>query len=110
MASNPDLVSASEQIFISEAALNRARSDFYPQLGIGQEYGLSNIPAQTFMYRLNQRQLDPTAPVNRQPSRDNFLTQLSSAKRTRDFISLELGPRGIVLSQLDPAAGSFGLP
>ncbi len=106
MASNPDLVSASEQIFIAEAALNRARADFYPQLGIGQEYGVSDIPAQTFMYRLNQRQLDPTAPVNRQNTRDNFLTQLSveqnlySGNRRRHQVYAEVAQRAAAVNNL----------
>jgi outer membrane protein TolC len=106
IASNPDLVSASEQIFIAEAALNRARSEFYPRLGIAQQYGVSDIPAQTFMYRLNQRQLDPTTPLNQQNTRDNFLTQLSlehnlySGDRRRHQLSAEAARREAAVSNL----------
>jgi outer membrane protein TolC len=106
LASNPDLVSASEQIFVADAALNRARADFYPELGIGQEYGVSNVPAQTFMYRLNQRQFDPTTPLNRQESRDNFLTQLSieqnlyAGNRRRHQVCAEMAERDAAVNNL----------
>ncbi len=105
-ASNPDLVSASEQVFIAEAALERARADFYPRLGVGQEYGVTDIPAQAFMYRLNQRQIDPAGNFNRQESRDNFHTLLSleqnlySGNRRQHQLHAEAARRAVAVNNL----------
>ena len=56
---SPDLVSASEQIAVADASLARARADFYPRLGISEQYGVSNNPVTAFMFQLNQAQLNP---------------------------------------------------
>ncbi len=73
---NPDLASATAQMAAADAALARARSEFYPRLGISEQYGLSNSPVTSFMFQLNQAQLDPTQDFNAPPTVDDFHTQL----------------------------------
>lgn len=73
---NPDLVSAAEQILAADAALARARADFYPRLGISEQYGISNNPVSAFMFQLNQAQLNPMQDFNNPPTTDDFHTQL----------------------------------
>ena len=76
LRANPDLYSASEQISIAEATLGRARAEFYPTLGISQEYGVTNNPVRAFMFDLNQSQLDPNVDFNSPGTRDDFHTGL----------------------------------
>lgn len=76
LTNNPDLVTASEQIRAAEAALCRARSEFYPQLGISERYNISNNPVQVFMYQLNEAQLNPNVDFNQPGVGDIFQTQL----------------------------------
>ncbi len=76
LSTSPDLVTASEQLQLAEAALGRARAEFYPTMGITQEYGITNGPARAFMFQLNQTQLQPTTNFNQPGSQDDFHTQL----------------------------------
>jgi len=73
---NPDLVSATEQLVAADAALARARAEFYPKLGVSEQYGVSNNPVTAFMFQLNQRQLNPLQNFNNPPTTNNFHTQL----------------------------------
>jgi outer membrane protein TolC len=73
---NPDLVSASEQIVAADAALALARAEFYPRLGVSEQYGVSNNPVTAFMFQLNQAQLDPMQDFNNPRTTDDFHTQL----------------------------------
>ena len=57
LEASPDLVSASEQIAAADASLARARAEFYPRLGVSEQYGVSNNPVTAFMFQLNQAQL-----------------------------------------------------
>jgi len=56
--------------------LARARAEFYPKLGVSEQYGVSNNPVTAFMFQLNQRQLNPLQDFNNPPTTDNFHTQL----------------------------------
>jgi len=76
LETNPDLVSASEQLAAADAALARARAEFYPTLGVSEQYGVSNNPVSAFMFQLNQRRLNPVQDFNQPPSTDDFHTQL----------------------------------
>lgn len=76
MAMNPDLVSAIQQLASADATLARARAEFYPTLGVSEQYGVSNNPVTAFMFQLNQRQLNPVQDFNQPPTTDNFQTQL----------------------------------
>jgi outer membrane protein len=73
---NPDLVSASEQIVAADASLARARAEFYPRLGISEQYGVSNNPVTAFMFQLNQAQLNLMQDFNNPRTTDDFHTQL----------------------------------
>lgn len=55
---NPDLTSAAEQIGVADAALARARAEFYPRLGISEQYGVSNNPVSAFTFQLSQAHSD----------------------------------------------------
>ncbi len=72
---NPDLVSAAEQIAAADASLGRARADFYPRLGVSEQYGVSNNPVTAFTFQLSQAQLNLMQNFNRPPTTDDFHTQ-----------------------------------
>ncbi len=74
--SNPDLYTASAQIEIAEAVLERARADFYPRLGISEDYGASDNPVRAFMFQLNQARFSLGGDLNHPGTEDNFQTQL----------------------------------
>jgi outer membrane protein TolC len=76
LASNPDLVSASEQIAIADATLARARAEFYPKLGASEQYGVTNNPVNAFSFQLNQAQLSLMQNFNDPRVIDDFHTQL----------------------------------
>jgi outer membrane protein TolC len=76
VAANPDLVSASEQLSIADATLARARAEFYPKLGISEQYGVTNNPVAAFSFQLNQAQLSPMQDFNNPGVIDDFHTQL----------------------------------
>lgn len=73
---NPDLTSSVEQIAEADAALARARAEFYPRLGISEQYGVTNNPVTAFMFQLNQAQLSLMQDFNNPPTTDNFQTQI----------------------------------
>ncbi len=76
LSSNPDLDSASQQIAIASATLARARAEFYPKLGISEQYGVTNNPVRAFMFQLNQGLFSPAGDVNRPGTKNDFQTQL----------------------------------
>ncbi|MCA9199720.1 MAG: TolC family protein, partial [Planctomycetales bacterium] len=76
LASNPDLASASAQIAAADAVLCKARAEFYPKLGITEQYGVTNNPVMSFMYQLNQTRLNFAQDFNDPQTVDNFHTQL----------------------------------
>ena len=73
---NPDLASASARLSMAGATLDRARAEFYPKLGISENYGVTNNPVYAFMYQLNQGNLSLTQDFNNPPTIDNFQTQV----------------------------------
>ena len=73
---NPDLASATHQIAAADASLARARAEFYPRLGISEQYGISNNPVTAFMFQLNQAQLNLMQDFNSPSTTDDFHTQL----------------------------------
>jgi len=73
---NPDLVSVAEQLAYADASLARARAEFYPKLGVVEQYGVTNNPVTAFMFQLNQRLLDPAQDFNNPSTTDNFHTQI----------------------------------
>lgn len=75
-AASPDLESATEQIAAADAALGRARAEFYPRLGVSEQYGVTNNPVTAFMYQLNQAQLSLMQDFNNPRTLDNFQTQV----------------------------------
>lgn len=76
LTTNPDLVSASEQVAIADATLARARAEFYPKLGVSEQYGVSNNPVTAFSFQLNQAQLSFNQDFNNPGTIDDFHTQL----------------------------------
>jgi outer membrane protein len=74
-AYNPDLQAAQQRIRIADAILLRARSEFYPQLGISEAYGLTNNPVNAFMFLLNQAQFSLGGDLNHPGGVDDFHTQ-----------------------------------
>ncbi len=73
---SPDLVATTQQLAAADAALLRARAEFYPKLGVSEQYGVSNNPVTAFMFQLNQRRLNATQDFNNPATTDDFHTQL----------------------------------
>lgn len=73
---NPDLRTASERLELADALLARARAEFYPRLGVGEDYGVTNNPVNVFSFLLNQGQLSLTRNFNQPPTLGNFHTQV----------------------------------
>jgi outer membrane protein len=78
LVASPDLRSAAERVAIAEAVLAQARADFYPQLRLSEDYGLSNNPQTAFAFDLSQGQFnfDPGQNLNHPGNHDDFHTQL----------------------------------
>ena len=73
---NPDLRAAEHRTQIADAILARARSEFYPRLGISEDYAATNNAAQGFMYLLEQGRFSPNINFNNPGVVDDFHTQL----------------------------------
>jgi len=78
---NPDIRSATEQLRVADATLERARAEFYPKLGISEAYGISNSPVQAFTFQLNQAQFQFNHNLNHPKAIDDFHTQVRVAHR-----------------------------
>ena len=76
LRSNPDLRSAEERISLADAILARARSEFYPQLSIAEDYGVTENPVNAFMFLLNQGRFSLNRNLNHPGVVDDFHTQL----------------------------------
>ncbi|MBN2580991.1 MAG: TolC family protein [Pirellulales bacterium] len=75
MINNPDLEAAGRRIAFSDALLARARSEFYPKLGLSEAYGVTNNPVNAFMFLLNQAQFTLNRDLNHPGGVDDFHTQ-----------------------------------
>ncbi|MBC8875678.1 MAG: TolC family protein [Planctomycetes bacterium] len=76
IAANPDTTAAVEQLAIADATLARARAEFYPKLGISEQYGVTNNPVAAFSFQLNQGRLSLAQDFNNPRTIDDFHTQL----------------------------------
>jgi outer membrane protein len=74
-ANNPDLDAAERRIAFADALLARARSEFYPQLGISEAFGVTNNPVNAFMFLLNEAQFTLNRNLNHPGGVDDFHTQ-----------------------------------
>ncbi len=75
--SNPDLRAARERVRIADALIASARAEFYPKLGVSENFVETNTPANVFMYLLNQGRFSFNRDFNHPGFIDNFLTQTS---------------------------------
>ena len=73
---NPDLRAAEQRTQLADAILARARSEFYPRLGISEDFSATNNAAQAFMYLLEQGRFSPGIDFNNPGVVDDFHTQL----------------------------------
>ncbi len=73
---SPDLRAAEQQVEVADAVLARARSEFYPRLGLSQGYAVTNNPAQAFVYLLEQGRLGPNVNLANPGVVQDFQTQL----------------------------------
>lgn len=73
--SNPDLKSARERIRIADGLLASARAEFFPKLGFNETFNETNVPANAFMFLLNQARFSFNRNFNHPGFIDNFLTQ-----------------------------------
>jgi outer membrane protein len=72
---NPDLRAAQERVRIASALLASARAEFYPKLGVSENFTETNTPANVFMFLLNQARFSFNRDFNHPGFIDNFLTQ-----------------------------------
>lgn len=63
LESNPDVAAAEERITAARAALQQARSAWWPMIGVSAQYARTDNPPQAFMMSLNQRALDMRSPA-----------------------------------------------
>jgi outer membrane protein len=73
--SNPDLRAARERVRIANALIASARAEFYPKLGVSENFVETNTPANVFMFLLNQGRFSFNRNFNHPGFIDNFLTQ-----------------------------------
>jgi outer membrane protein len=59
---NPGTRAASLRVEAAQAALQQARSAYYPRLSAEASYSMTDNPPQAFMMELNQKRLDMRAP------------------------------------------------
>lgn len=91
-AENPGLQAAGWRVEAARAALGQARSAWWPRVGLGAGYSLTDNPPQAFMMALNQRALnmaDPAFNPNEPDDTDNL--RLSATVKHR---LLDGGQRG----------------
>ncbi len=73
---NPDLRAAESRTQIADAVLARARSEFFPRLGLSEDFAATNNAAQAFMFLLEQGRFNPGIDFNNPGVVDDFHTQL----------------------------------
>lgn len=71
---NPDLRAAQERVRLASALLAGARAEFYPKLGLSENFVETNTPANVFMFLLNQARFSFNRDFNHPGFIDNFLT------------------------------------
>lgn len=106
LQANPDIHSAVEQIDIADATLMRARAEFYPTLGITENYGVTDNPVMAFSFQLNQGGLTFNQDFNNPRTIDDFDTKLRYQHRLYAG-GQRLAERDGALAGL--SAASFGL-
>jgi outer membrane protein TolC len=63
LAGNPDVRAAAHRAAAARAALEQARSAYYPRIALAGAYTRTDNPTQAFMMELNQRRLDMADPA-----------------------------------------------
>lgn len=88
LENNPDLQRMSHHAAAARAALDEARSAWWPRLALGGNYTRTDNPPQAFMMKLNQRALDMTDPEfdpNNPGDTGNLRLSASAGWRIYDF-------------------------
>ncbi len=75
---SPDLAAARYRLLQADAALDRARAEFFPIIQLNENYGVTDNPVRAFMFKLNQANFSAAdlARVNDPSTIDDFHTQL----------------------------------
>jgi len=85
LRNNPDLRAATERVQAARAALQQARSAYYPTLGSSVTYARTDNPPQAFMMMLNQRSVSMQSDFNNPPDTDNLALGLGLKYPLFDF-------------------------
>ncbi|MEI7435969.1 MAG: TolC family protein [bacterium] len=85
LRNNPDLRAAAERVQAARAAIQEARSAYYPMLGASGTYARTDNPPQAFMMLLNQRNVSMQSDFNNPPDTDNLAISLGLKYRLLDF-------------------------
>ncbi len=104
LRANPDVRAATERVQAARAALNEARSAYYPMLGGSATYARTDNPPQAFMMMLNQRSVSLQSDFNNPPDTDNIALGLGLKYRLFDFgrrsLDTAMARDGAAISQL----------
>lgn len=91
MASNPSLEAADQRKLMAAAAIDTARSGYYPTLGLAGSYTLTDNPPQAFFMNLNQRIASLDEDFNQPGDTDNLRGSILFR-----MMLLDAGQRGIM--------------
>jgi outer membrane protein len=105
LANHPDRGMAMARIKAAEAMLARARSAFYPSLGLYTEAVTGDAPSAYLFKRIDQRQLPPNTNFNDPGHFDNIESgarlRLNLYNGGRDRLALDIARSDLVLTRLD---------
>ena len=90
LRNNPDVRAATERVQAATAAIQEARSAYYPMLVGSTTYARTDNPPQAFMMMLNQRSVSMQSDFNNPRDTDNLALSLGVKYRLYDF-----GRRGL---------------
>lgn len=91
MESNPSLEAAAQRVAAASAAIESARSGYYPTVGLAGSYTLTDNPPQAFFMNLNQRVASFEEDFNQPDDTDNIRGSL-----TFRMMVLDAGQRGLM--------------
>jgi len=91
MESNPSLEAAAQRVAAASAAIESARSGYYPTVGLSGSYTLTDNPPQAFFMNLNQRVASFEEDFNQPDDTDNIRGSLTFRMKL-----LDAGQRGLM--------------
>ncbi len=88
---NPTLKAAAQRVVAASAAIDQARSGYYPTIGLSGSYTLTDNPPQAFFMNLNQRVASLQEDFNHPDDTDNVRGSIFAR-----MLLLDAGQRGLM--------------